>query len=61
MAKMWRYERAVARHAALQIVCGPDDETFLRKYVTRKQPIEVIANGLKDFEEISVVGFFADN
>jgi glycosyltransferase involved in cell wall biosynthesis len=46
MAKMWRYERAVARHAALQIVCGPDDETFLRKYVTRKQPIEVIANGV---------------
>lgn len=46
MAKMWRYERAVARHAALQIVCGPDDLTFLRKYVTRKQPVEVIANGV---------------
>ena len=23
-----------------------DDETFLRKYVTRRQPIEVIANGV---------------
>lgn len=46
MAKMWRYERAIARHAALQIVCGPDDLTFLRKYVTRRQPIEVIPNGV---------------
>jgi glycosyltransferase involved in cell wall biosynthesis len=46
MAKMWRYERAVARHAALQIVCGPDDLTFLRKFVTRRQPIEVIPNGV---------------
>ncbi|HUS35357.1 MAG TPA: glycosyltransferase [Verrucomicrobiae bacterium] len=46
MTKMWRYERWIARHAALQIVCGPDDETFLRKYVTRRQPIEVIANGV---------------
>ncbi|HEY6228250.1 MAG TPA: glycosyltransferase [Verrucomicrobiae bacterium] len=46
MAKMWRYERAVAKHAALQIVCGPDDEAFLRRYVTRRRPIEVIANGV---------------
>ena len=46
MAKLWRFERQIARHAALQIVCGPDDETFLRKYVTRRQPIEVIANGV---------------
>jgi polysaccharide biosynthesis protein PslH len=46
MTKLWRYERWVAKHAALQIVCGPDDETFLRKYVTRRQPIEVIANGV---------------
>jgi polysaccharide biosynthesis protein PslH len=46
MTKMWRYERAFARHGALQIVCGPDDETFLRRYVTRRQPIEVIPNGV---------------
>jgi glycosyltransferase involved in cell wall biosynthesis len=46
MAKIWRYERAIARHAALQIVCGPDDLTFLRKHVTRAQPIEVLPNGV---------------
>jgi glycosyltransferase involved in cell wall biosynthesis len=46
MAKMWRYERAVANHAKMQIVCGPDDETFIRKFVTRTKPVEVIANGV---------------
>jgi sugar transferase (PEP-CTERM/EpsH1 system associated) len=45
MAKMWRFERAVARRAALQIVCGPDDANFLRQFVTRRGAVEVIPNG----------------
>ncbi len=44
--KMWIYERAVARRAALEIVCGPDDEIFLRKYVSRKMPVSVLVNGV---------------
>jgi glycosyltransferase involved in cell wall biosynthesis len=46
MAKMWRFERAVAKRAALQVVCGPDDADFVRKYVSSKAPVEVIANGV---------------
>lgn len=46
MAKMWRYERAVARRADLQIVCGPDDADFIRQYISKKSPVEVIANGV---------------
>ncbi|MEO5803900.1 MAG: glycosyltransferase [Verrucomicrobiota bacterium] len=44
--KLWRFERAVARRAALEIVCGPDDETFLRRYVRREMPISVLVNGV---------------
>ncbi len=46
MAKLWRYERAVARRCAVQIVCGGDDLTFVRKYITRRGAVEVIANGV---------------
>jgi glycosyltransferase involved in cell wall biosynthesis len=45
-AKLWRFERQVARRAAVEVVCGPDDEIFLRKYVARDMPIEVLANGV---------------
>ncbi|MEO7299991.1 MAG: glycosyltransferase [Verrucomicrobiota bacterium] len=44
--KMWRFERAVSRRAALEIVCGPDDEIFLRRYVAQKMPIAVLVNGV---------------
>jgi glycosyltransferase involved in cell wall biosynthesis len=45
-AKLWAFERKIARRADLEVVCGPDDETFLRRYVDRKMPIEVVANGV---------------
>ncbi|MEO6036484.1 MAG: glycosyltransferase [Verrucomicrobiota bacterium] len=45
-AKMWLFERAVARRAALEVVCGPDDEIFLRRYVRRQMPISVLVNGV---------------
>lgn len=45
-AKLWLYERKIARRVDLEVVCGPDDETFLRRYVDRNMPIQVIANGV---------------
>ena len=45
-AKLWLYERKVADRARLEIVCGPDDETFLRRWVRRQAPIEVLVNGV---------------
>lgn len=44
--KLWFYERAVANRAAMEIVCGPDDENFLRRFVSRKMPISVLVNGV---------------
>jgi glycosyltransferase involved in cell wall biosynthesis len=46
MAKMLKFERAVARRAALQVVCGPDDADFVKKYVSSKARVEVIPNGV---------------
>ncbi len=45
-AKLWLFERKIARRAALEVVCGPDDETFLRQHIDRDMPIEVVANGV---------------
>lgn len=45
-AKLWLYERNIAKRVDLEVVCGPDDETFLRRYVSREMPIQVIANGV---------------
>ncbi|MEO6183910.1 MAG: glycosyltransferase family 4 protein [Verrucomicrobiota bacterium] len=44
--KLWLFERAVARRATVEMVCGPDDETFLRRYVKKKMPISVLVNGV---------------
>ncbi len=44
--KLWRYERNVADRALLEIVCGPDDESFLRRHIRRQMPIQVIPNGV---------------
>lgn len=44
--KLWFYERAVARRAAMEIVCGPDDEIFLRRYVKNTMPVSVLVNGV---------------
>ena len=46
MAKLWRFERAVARRSAAEIVCGIDDADFVRKYISRRVPVHVIPNGV---------------
>ncbi|MGZ4963541.1 MAG: glycosyltransferase [Limisphaerales bacterium] len=45
-AKMWHYERKMAKRAKLEIVCGPDDEIFLRKWVNQRMGIQVLVNGV---------------
>ena len=46
VSKLWVYERRAASRTRLQIVCGPDDETFVRRYIHRSLDIEVIPNGV---------------
>jgi len=45
-AKLWWLERRLAGRAALEIVCGPDDERFLRRWVKGDMAIEVVVNGV---------------
>lgn len=45
-AKLWRYEKKVARRAALEVVCGPDDEKFIRRHVDQEAPVMVVPNGV---------------
>jgi glycosyltransferase involved in cell wall biosynthesis len=45
-AKLWLYEKKLARNALLEVVCGPDDEVFLHQHVDPKAPIMVVANGV---------------
>jgi glycosyltransferase involved in cell wall biosynthesis len=44
--KLWSFERAVARRAALEIVCGIDDANFLQRYVRRDTKVATIPNGV---------------
>lgn len=46
MLKLRRLERAAAAELAATVVCGPDDETFLRAEVSTTARIEVLANGV---------------
>ncbi|MCF7732357.1 MAG: glycosyltransferase family 4 protein [Akkermansiaceae bacterium] len=45
-AKLWRYERKLARECALEVVCGPDDEVFIHRHVSPRAPVMVVANGV---------------
>lgn len=45
-AKLWCYERKLAREALLEVVCGPDDEVFLHRRVDSEAPVMVVANGV---------------
>ena len=45
-AKLWAFEKRVARRTALQVLCGPDDEAFVRKCISRTVPLAVIPNGV---------------
>ncbi len=46
LIKLWAFEKTVARRCALQVVCGPDDQTFIRRYISQAVPISVIPNGV---------------
>lgn len=46
LAKLRRFERRVARRVAAEVVCGPDDETFIRQEISREVPIQVVPNGV---------------
>lgn len=46
LAKLRRFERRVARRAAVEVVCGPDDETFIRGQISREVPVRVVTNGV---------------
>ncbi len=44
--KLWFYEKKLAKNAALEVVCGPDDETFIREHISTDAPVLVVANGV---------------
>lgn len=44
--KLRRFERQVARRTALQVVCGPDDEEFIRTEISLDVPVQVVTNGV---------------
>ena len=46
IAKLWLYEKRVARRAQMQVLCGPDDQTFVRRHISRSVPLQVVANGV---------------
>jgi glycosyltransferase involved in cell wall biosynthesis len=43
--KLRRFERAAARELTATVVCGPDDETFMRREVDPTARLLVLANG----------------
>jgi glycosyltransferase involved in cell wall biosynthesis len=45
-SKLWAFEKKVAKRCALQVLCGPDDESFVRQYISRTVPLAVIPNGV---------------
>jgi polysaccharide biosynthesis protein PslH len=45
-AKLWAYEKRVAKRCALQVLCGPDDEDFVRSYISKTVPLSIIPNGV---------------
>ena len=46
LAKLKHFERRIARRAAVEVVCGPDDETFIRGHISRDVAVQVITNGV---------------
>jgi len=46
MVKLSRYEKTVAERCQLQVLCGPDDETFVRRHISATVPLKVVANGV---------------
>ncbi|MFZ4767394.1 MAG: glycosyltransferase [Roseimicrobium sp.] len=46
LAKLAAFEKQVARRSMLQVVCGPDDEVFIRKHISKTAPVLVVGNGV---------------
>lgn len=45
-AKLWFYERKLANNTLQEIVCGPDDKTFIHNRIDKNAPVLVVANGV---------------
>jgi len=46
ITKLKRFERRVAQRVAVEVVCGPDDKTFIHQHISRNVPVQVITNGV---------------
>jgi polysaccharide biosynthesis protein PslH len=46
LAKLKRFEQRIARRTALEVVCGPDDENFIRLEISGQVRTLVITNGV---------------
>lgn len=46
IAKLWFYEKRVARRSQRQVLCGPDDHRFVRRFISRSVPLQVVPNGV---------------
>ncbi len=46
MTKLWLFEKRVAKRCQMQVLCGPDDEVFVRRHINREVPLSVVANGV---------------
>ena len=46
LTKLRHFERKLAKRAAVEVVCGPDDETFIRAQISTEVPVKVLANGV---------------
>ena len=46
LAKMRHFEKRVAKRSQLQVLCGPDDEVFVRQHISKTVPLKVVANGV---------------
>jgi exopolysaccharide biosynthesis WecB/TagA/CpsF family protein len=46
VTKLRRYEKRVAKRSQIQVLCGPDDEVFVRDQISKTVPLKVVANGV---------------
>ena len=46
LAKLARFEKRIARRVDVEVVCGPDDKTFIRDRISRTAEVFVLANGV---------------
>ena len=46
IAKMWAYEKRIAKRVSVEVVCGPDDDVFVKKHISKDVAVKVIANGV---------------